>query len=251
MSKTIPPFRVTIVGDSAEEVRQRMREFIGDKYGPPPEAENEQPERPDFLTSAAEQPSAPLAPVSIPKENSSGSFAAATTDTFDTRGLPWDHRIHASSKDQTTKGEWRRRRGVEDHHVAAVEQELIARIKASSVELPPPVSLAQPVAAGLAIHPSSTTAQLAHPTAAPVLPFPASVAPPAPPQMPNAHTPQTFKQHIVPIFAKLAKDGRIDQPYVQNLKNHFGVQEIHLVNDEQAAGLFKTFVECGLIQAAQ
>ena len=42
----------------------------------------------------------------------------------DTRGYPWDERIHASSKALNTDGSWRYRRGVEKETINAVEMEL-------------------------------------------------------------------------------------------------------------------------------
>lgn len=42
----------------------------------------------------------------------------------DAAGLPWDERIHASSKATVADGTWRKKRGVDDATVAAVEAEL-------------------------------------------------------------------------------------------------------------------------------
>jgi len=43
---------------------------------------------------------------------------------FDAQGLPWDERIHSSSKKFTREGNWARRRNVADDVVAQVESEL-------------------------------------------------------------------------------------------------------------------------------
>lgn len=49
---------------------------------------------------------------------------AATGGAIDSAGTPWDERIHASSKQQTAKGIWKRRRGVDDNTFNAVMAEL-------------------------------------------------------------------------------------------------------------------------------
>lgn len=44
----------------------------------------------------------------------------------DKNGIPWDARIHAGTKGKTQKGEWKRKKGVDDALVATVEAELRA-----------------------------------------------------------------------------------------------------------------------------
>jgi hypothetical protein len=48
----------------------------------------------------------------------------ATTTQLDKKGLPWDARIHASSKTINADGTWRQKRGVADALVTTVEAEL-------------------------------------------------------------------------------------------------------------------------------
>lgn len=52
--------------------------------------------------------------------------ATATTAgvTLDSNGLPWDERIHASTKTQNKDGSWKKLKGVDDATVAAVTAEL-------------------------------------------------------------------------------------------------------------------------------
>jgi len=50
--------------------------------------------------------------------------AAPATIQLDSKGLPWDSRIHASSKGQNGDGTWRGKRGVDDALIAGVEAEL-------------------------------------------------------------------------------------------------------------------------------
>lgn len=59
----------------------------------------------------------------------------------DASGLPWDERIHAKTKATTETGNWRKRRGVDDATVAAVE----AQLRAASAVIAPPVAAAPAV----------------------------------------------------------------------------------------------------------
>lgn len=45
---------------------------------------------------------------------------------LDSKGMPWDERIHASTKTQNADGSWKKRRGVNDLTVKEVEAELLA-----------------------------------------------------------------------------------------------------------------------------
>lgn len=45
---------------------------------------------------------------------------------LDSKGMPWDERIHASTKTQNADGSWKKRRGVNDLIVKEVEAELLA-----------------------------------------------------------------------------------------------------------------------------
>lgn len=85
----------------------------------------------------------------------------ATGET-DSTGLPWDERIHASTKTQTAKGVWKKRKGVDDATMQAVENELRAR---GAMPVPLPVGI--PVAPAPAPAPMPMTTQ---PAPMPVLP---------------------------------------------------------------------------------
>ncbi len=52
---------------------------------------------------------------------------------FDSRGLPWDERIHASTKAKIANGEWRGKRGVDETLCASVEAELRALLAVGQV----------------------------------------------------------------------------------------------------------------------
>lgn len=57
----------------------------------------------------------------------------------DSRGIPWDARVHAGNKATTKAGEWKRRRGVDVAEVKRVEAELTAATPpAPPADAPPP-----------------------------------------------------------------------------------------------------------------
>ena len=99
---------------------------------PPPAAPS-----PAGADTSASAPAA--APASIPPPPSVASAvpspppAAATPSPagaaeVDKNGLPWDERIHASSRAKIADGSWRMKRGVQSHVVEAVEAELRAQM---------------------------------------------------------------------------------------------------------------------------
>lgn len=71
-------------------------------------------------------------------------------DKLDADGLPWDHRIHASSKAKLKDGTWRKRRGVDDELVKDVEAELnqVLNVESNKSPLdslvPPPPATEEP-----------------------------------------------------------------------------------------------------------
>lgn len=66
----------------------------------------------------------------------------STASNLDKSGLPWDERIHSSSKALTADGLWRKKRGVDDAKVAEVEGQL-----KQLMSLPTPAVAAVPAAA--------------------------------------------------------------------------------------------------------
>lgn len=68
----------------------------------------------------------------------------------DKSGLPWDERIHASTRTKTANGQWKKKRGVEDFTVAHVETELrqvmgIPGAATPTIPQPPAVAATVPV----------------------------------------------------------------------------------------------------------
>ncbi|QOR55764.1 MAG: RecT protein [Phage 65_10] len=76
--------------------------------------------------------------------------------SVDSKGLPWDHRIHSSKKSTIADGSWRKKTGVAPELVVQVEGELrgamaavAATPAASAVPLPPVAAVPLPPAATL------------------------------------------------------------------------------------------------------
>lgn len=101
----------------------------------------------------------------------------------DKAGLPWDERIHATTKTQTQKGFWKKRKGVDASVIEAVEQELRLNIPASldrTCEATPPATPAPVAEQAAPVNDGwSNPAPAAQPTTPPAIPAP--VAPPAAP----------------------------------------------------------------------
>lgn len=86
----------------------------------------------------------------------------------DAEGLPWDERIHSSSKKKTAKGVWARRRGIQDAEYNSVKAELLG---AATTSAPQPAAVA-PVPAPQPVQANTNAEAFAmfggNPTPAPV-----------------------------------------------------------------------------------
>lgn len=134
---------------------------------------------PAAVEASANAPAA--APASIPPPPPAASAvpspppAAATpapAAAVDAKGLPWDERIHASSRAKIADGSWRMKRGVQSHVVEAVEAELRAQMgfvgqsgstvafdaaPADGASVPPPPAAPAPAPAPLPPGPPALT----------------------------------------------------------------------------------------------
>jgi len=82
--------------------------------------------------------------------------------------------------------------------------------------------------------------------AAPAAPV-APVAPVAPPVMNGGHTLESFRANMPMVMGTLITEGKITPEYVEQLKAHFGTQEIWNVTEEQKEEMFHTFVNHSII----
>ncbi len=100
---------------------------------------------------------------------------------LDSRGMPWDARIHASNRSKTIKQEWKRKRGVDDNLVAACE----AQNKPGNALPPHPAGTVVPMSGSQAV-----TALFGHMApAAPPVPSPPVVSSPLIPAVPASPAP--------------------------------------------------------------
>ena len=192
-----------------------------------------------------EQVAPPVAPPVIPQQT-------VTTATVDSKGMPYDQRIHSATKATNRDGSWRYRRGIEEATIAQVEAELKGQ--------PAPSPFAAPVEAP-ALEPERRLVTPSQPyippraTAPPVVTaLPQGydappVAPPPPIDIKPAHTFDTFKAQMIQTIADLVDAKKINAEYLQLLKRHFGVTELWDLrkDDAKCFELFNGFIENGLI----
>lgn len=89
------------------------------------------PSPPSDVSPAGSVPLPPAATVPNPANLGPASSAAPATldaSALDSRGLPWDERIHSSGKTRVKGDVWRTKGGVPPERIAAVEAELKARM---------------------------------------------------------------------------------------------------------------------------
>lgn len=105
--------RITLQADAAAENIERAHDainaFFGRPYGTSASVA--------VLDTVAAHGGAARSIEHVATEQSAGVV-------LDTNGLPWDERIHASTKTQTQKGEWTKRKGADDKTIGAVLAEL-------------------------------------------------------------------------------------------------------------------------------
>ncbi len=112
-------------------------------------------------------------------EGDTGPVNSAPPAT-DSSGMPWDDRIHASTKGTNEDGTWRKKRKVDSALVAAVEAELRGQ-PAAPAAMPVPAPISMPTAIPMPMAPAAIPMPMAAPEAA-LMAMP--VAQPAPAPMP-------------------------------------------------------------------
>lgn len=179
-----------------------------------------------------------------------------TTDTsdVDSRGLPWDARIHSSNREKGKDGVWRRRRGVSEEVEKQVEAEL--RGQASAKQVPPFGSMAPEQYKAVVAPMPTTEHRVALPenpgvlqtAQIPAQPMP-NFAPPAPVLPPNTHNVESFRNNLVNILNDLVVAGKINHQWINDQKPQFGGKDVTQWHENQAAcaGLFEMFVQYGLV----
>lgn len=155
---------------------------------------------------------------------------------LDSRGLPWDERIHAGSKGQLQDGSWRFKRKLNEDYIKEVETELRAAVQRADNPAPIP-------AAPTTENVEAIETPIAEPESAPVAP-PKPIA-----SVGNGHTKQTFKESFPMVIANLITEEKIDQGYLNQLAEFFKVDQIWNLDDAQKDIVFDEFVKHDIISA--
>lgn len=190
-------------------------------------------------TTAFAQPAATSLPSAAPAAPPTAPPAAS--GERDSKGMPWDGRIHASSKAKVADGTWRYKRGVDDTVIAPIEAEIRAALGAPAVAVggaapafgahpfsdvqqlspaaavvasPPPVPAAPPAVAAVPPAPVAPAAVVAPPPAAPV----------AVP-VPSATGIATYEQLMAALPPKIVS-GELTAAQMQEACEQYGVPSI-------------------------
>lgn len=261
-------FKIMVAGRTLEELRKNVHLFLNEidgkqnireddgqlpltALGAPDGMINDyRPEEIHVAPSAIpEQLSAPIpappAPVVMP--------TSSVNSTLDSRGVPWDERVHSSSKATNKDGSWRTRRGIEPEQLKKIESELLAGRAGGSTAPsrpqhdvatptspvpPPPVVPPTPIVSEIVAQPTPPPPQI-H-SQAPPIPVPKPVST-------TGHTLETFRAQLVPTLAALVESGKLTREYINQLKQYFQVEQIWEVNESQLSEMFDQFVNAGLI----
>jgi len=131
---------------------------------------------------------------------------------LDSQGLPWDARIHGSTRAQNADGTWRQRRGLNDVELKKrVEAELRA-----TLALPGPAVPTPPTIAGKPWETEQYLAGTAAAPAAPAVPKPPAATSPAP---------ATFGEFMGAV-SNLVKDGKVTADHVTRKLQDLGLPSV-------------------------
>jgi len=191
----------------------------------------------------------------------------------DAEGLPWDARIHASSKLKTEKGIWKLKKGVDKSIIPQVKNELRGRVNIAPaqpqtpvqhvthvqpstqqyvqhapIEAPAPQLQAAPQMQQQYTQPAPQVEQPVYQQPAPQMQAQVPAQPQVPQQLTSVgHTFETFSRDFPLILSELITHKKITQEYVEQLKAYFNTKEIWNLNDNQKMELFNGFTQAGLI----
>lgn len=209
----------------------------------------------------------PAAPIIPPTATTAGSLPPVTdnsADGVDAEGLPYDARIHSSSKKKTANGTWARRKNVDEGIWNSVRAELFARGNGNTgfsgnipVQPTAPIPPAPIIAATAPANPMPTMNDVPAflrnqhgagqmppvapvtqmPPAAPAMATPAYTPPPAAPMPPAATPAAAAGGSFADLFGRVQQmlaNGSIDVAYLnsltQRLSQRWSVQ-VNAIND--------------------
>lgn len=176
---------------------------------------------------------APATPVVAPAAEPAESVNA-NAPAFDVTGMPWDERIHAGGKTINSDGSWRKRRGVDENAVRAIEAErrvnpatLVAPTAPATPAAPVATSdpfAGQPVPVAAAVASDPFGAPLTVPNAAPLTP-PTTVAQSVAP-VPAANAAGWTFAALMKYVADSMKTGVIKPEDIKALTDYLGIANI-------------------------
>lgn len=198
-----------------------------------------------------------------PSDDDDATGGAADPNSLDSDGVPWDERIHASTKTKTAKGKWTKQRGCADDLYKSVTAELKARQPAA--QAPQQTGPFPPVPPGI-VFPGAPQQQapiwqpgVAMPFAPPAG-FPGAAASPpsytvehqpaptvTPQQAPAGFTgaPMQFGE-FMPLFGQAWQSGKLSQEKLQEYLTYCGIPSIEgMQNDPAAVGRLYAALQAG------
>lgn len=223
-------YRITVEGKTTEELKNNLSNIYDlMQHGRVVVQEEENEEfdlgEPDTLVETKKSKPKYVAPIEEEEEEETEEVVEDEDDViedveYDSENLPWDSRIHASTKTQTKTGTWKQKKGVDEATIKKVKKELY-KAQAQQPEVAPVTSVKSPSAPQMI---------------------------PQPNYKQSGHTIETFKINFPVILGNLISEGKVTQEYVNQLKGYFGVNEIWNINDAQKLEMFNSFVNYGFIQ---
>lgn len=242
-------FELSITGVTFDEFKESLTEAYKNictsagatAPAPTPSEVEKEPARAEAAEEIPQDepsPDKPTAPEPMQPTTSSPAQVQplSSKEEQDNRGMVWDERIHSSTKVFNKDGTWRNKRGIDKNYLKEVEAELLGQtpppVVTPSPAPPPPVEPTPPVQTEVVELPKQ------------------ELAPPPPVHSGNGYTFDQFRGDVTGVISKLVADGKIDQGYVEQLNQHFEVNEIwEVFEDEQKVKeLYENFIEFGLIE---
>lgn len=191
-------------------------------------------------STVAPPPPANTAPITTtPGVASSAAGASSAGVELDSKGLPWDGRIHAESKGKIADGTWRKKRNLDPALLAQVEGELRQVMGATGAPLAhstAPIATTQAPATVAPVTANLPTASVSQPAVAPPPPAPVAGAAPTMPAAPNVapagDVPQDARQQFVGLVGRASaaiQGGKVTQVEVNQICADSGIPALPLL----------------------
>lgn len=186
----------------------------------------------DSVTSALAVPADMSPPPPLPAAPPSTPEPRWNTKELDADLLPWDERVHASTKTKTQKGHWTKKKGVADDLYSSVVTEMRGWFPAPAVAAPPAAAVAPPAPAPATPPPPPTSTPPPPPAPARVLSPDglwewldgAWISTTAP-----SKVPEITWQDMASAMNRAVQSGRIDMTGINGIANRHGAVNFALL----------------------